>query len=156
MSTAHSGTWSSKYLPSLSCSIAAVQHHPLPTQMSFLLFWHPCLAQQHELIKTGSRGGVRQILRGYSPHGQVSALKQNRWGLSLYPWLNKRGLKTSSENTLCLINTKPGNQGPHLHPNLAQQLRWSPTVSITTQRPDVVDGLRARSVGVSNHYLAHW
>lgn len=34
--------------------------------------------------------------------------------------------------------------------------RCSPTVSITTQRPHVVDSLRARPVGVPDHYLAHW
>lgn len=33
--------------------------------------------------------------------------------------------------------------------------RCSPTVSITTQRPHVVDRLRAGPVGVPDHYLAH-
>lgn len=38
------------------------------------------------------------------------------------------------------------------------QINWtykSPTVSIATQWSNMVDGLRARSVGVSDHYLGH-
>lgn len=90
VSTAHSGTWSSKYLQSLSCSSPWVSPP----------FWHPCLAAQHELVQDEGPADFYEVIISQPD------LKPNRWSLTFYPWINTWGIKISSEYSLNLINTK--------------------------------------------------